>query len=62
MVFELGDNVYFEVIELSDGESNNNNNCVVYRPAVEDVRFLFAGNLEGELELNALINSGKQMC
>lgn len=54
MVFEIGDNVLFSIIEIVDNQSHMNNNSVVSRLDVGDISFLFTGDLESEIELEYL--------
>ncbi len=54
MQFKLGEGVVFEVIEIIDDSKDNNENSVVTALHVNDISFLFTGDLEKQLEIKYL--------
>lgn len=52
--FELGNGVWFKVIETGDDYKNINNNSVITMLEHNDVRFLFTGDMETKVEIENL--------
>ncbi len=50
MTFDIDENIKFEIIEMGDGYSNENDNSVVSVLSYNDIDFLFTGDLESDVE------------
>ena len=50
MIFELSDQITFEVIETGDDNGDRNNNSVLTKLSYQDIDFLFTGDMESKTE------------
>lgn len=50
LIFNLGNNIRFYVIEAGDGHSNTNDNSVLTKLDYHNVEFLFTGDMEADVE------------
>lgn len=53
-LFEISDDITFEVIETGDDNGDRNNNSVVTKLNYEQISFLFTGDMESEVEQSIL--------
>ena len=50
IIFELSDQITFEVIETGDDNGDRNNNSVLTKLSYQDIDFLFTGDMESKTE------------
>ena len=50
MIFELSDQITFEVIETGDDNGDRNNNSVLTKLSYQEIDFLFTGDMESKTE------------